>query len=87
MKKQKRIWSIVLTITLVLSIIAPLSSIAESVTTNSVGKAGSDYSSLLNEAKQWGVVRNKPFGGTHYAYTEGLSDEMQQAVLKMLHIR
>ena len=79
MKKQKRIWSIVLTITLVLSIIAPLSSIAESVTTNSVGKAGSDYSSLLNEAKQWVVVRNKPFGGTHYAYTEGLSDEMQQA--------
>jgi hypothetical protein len=45
------------------------------ISTTASSSADGRFKSLLDEANEYIVVRNKVLGGSHYAYTEGLSDD------------
>ena len=53
------------------------SSYADEVTPQfeSTGHSAKDFGSLLNVSKSFIVVKHKQLGGSHYAYTEAVSDE------------
>ena len=44
------------------------------ITINSTGKYVSDFGTLLDTATQFIVIKHKSLGGSHYAYTESVTD-------------
>lgn len=70
---KKRIFSLLITLIIVaVTVVTPISSVAETKKT-----VNGDYSTLINTASRWIVVRNQVLGGTHYAYSESVSGEAE----------
>ncbi len=72
----KRGFALFLVFTILLTTIA-VGQVGEiaAATTVSTGRRVNDFGTLLDEATQFIVVKHKQLGGSHYAYTDGLSDE------------
>lgn len=72
----KRALALFLTLAILMTTIT-IGQVVEVAAATSVntGYSASDFGTLLDEGTQFIVIKHKQLGGSHYAYTDGLSDE------------
>ena len=78
-RKQYRVVSLLLSVVLLVGLMQPAWAAEEDeeakVTVSMTEASAEELGSLLDFSRQYIVAKQRQLGGSHYAYTEGLSDE------------